>query len=88
MFELSEKVDSSDYTAVYKFDEMCKEIVASKDLNETLKKQEGSSFERFFKSNQDTNDVQGNTSSKAGEEYGDEILKKMDKEDEAVSKVA
>lgn len=86
MYELSEKVDPSDYTAIFKFEETCKEIAASKDLAETIKKQEGSTFERFFKTNQEAGDV---TNGSNGEmTMADKILKEMDEEDEKAKKVA
>lgn len=85
IFELSKKVDSKDSSALFEFEQKAKEIASSKKLDDVLKKQKGSSYERFYKTNQDNTDVsQGNTG-QTGEDtaYADQILKEMDAEDKA-----
>jgi hypothetical protein len=82
MFDLSKKVDPESATDTFAFEEKCREIAKSTDLNKTMQKQQGASFERFFKTNQDTGDV-ARTFSASDDEVGDAILQDMAKEDEA-----
>ncbi len=83
IFELSKAVDPNNATALFEFEQQAKEIADSKNLSETLKKQEGSSLERFFTTNQNVGDVTNKSDhgAKEGEtEAGNSILQKMDEE--------
>ncbi len=90
IFELSKVVDSNDSSALFEFEQKAKEIATSNKLDDVLKKQKGSSYERFYKTNQDNTDVPRGNTGQTGEdtEYADQILKEMDAEEEAEKKRA
>ena len=90
IFELSKKVDPKDSSALFEFETKAKEIASSDKLDDVLKNQEGSSYERFYKTNQDTTDVSKRGTGQTGEdtEYADQIMKEMDAEDAAEKKRA
>ena len=83
IYELSKKVDPKDSSALFEFEQNAKEIASSKKLDDVLNKQKGSSYERFYKTNQDSTDVSKGTAGQNGgdTEYADKILKEMDVED-------
>lgn len=85
IFELSKKVDPKDSSALFEFEMKAKEIASSDKLDDVLKDQKGLSYERFYKTNQDTTDVSKQDTGQTGEdtEYADKILKEMDAEDKA-----
>ena len=85
IFELSKKVDSKNSSALFEFETKAKEIASSDKLDDVLKKQKGSSYERFYKTNQDNTDVPKGNTGQTGEdtECADQILKEMDAEDKA-----
>ncbi len=88
IFELSKKVDPKDSSALFEFETKAEKIASSDKLEDVLKDQKGSSYERFYKTNQDTTDVAKQNTGQNGEDtaYADQILKDMDAEDEAEKK--
>ena len=90
IFELSKKVDSKNSSALFEFETKAKEIASSDKLDDVLKNQAGTSYERFYKTNQDNTDVSKRNTGQTGEDtaYADQILKEMDAEEEAEKKRA
>lgn len=90
IFELSKKVDSKNSSALFEFETKAKEIASSDKLDDVLKNQAGTSYERFYKTNQDNADVgKGNTGQTGDDtEYADQIMKEMDAEEAAEKKRA
>lgn len=84
IFELSKKVDPKDSLALYEFEKKAKEIASCEKLDEVLGKQKGSSYERFYQTNQEQTDVTTHkTGGKDEDPYVTEINKEMDAEDKA-----
>jgi len=83
IYDLSKKVDPKNSSALFAFETKAKEIASSEKLDDVLKKQKGSSYERFYKTNQDDTEVTKQTPGSNGEdtEYADQIMKEMDAED-------
>ena len=82
IYELSKSVNSGDSRAVFDFMEKSKEIAQSEDLNAALAKQQSTSYETFFTSNQDATSAkkaQGNSD----DPMGDAILADIEKEEKA-----
>ena len=90
IFELSKKVDSKNSSDLFEFETKAKEIASSDKLDDVLKNQAGTSYERFYKTNQDNTDVSKGNTGQTGEdtEYADQIMKEMDAEEEAEKKRA
>ena len=90
IFELSKKVDSKNSSALFEFETRAKEIASSDKLDDVLKNQAGTSYERFYKTNQDNTDVSKGNTGQTDEDtaYADQILKEMDAEEEAEKKRA
>ena len=90
IFELSKKVDPKNSSDLFEFEQKAKDIASSEKLDDVLTKQKGSSYERFYKTNQDTTDVSKGNTGQTGEDtaYADQILKEMDAEEEAEKKRA
>ena len=90
IFELSKKVDSKNSSDLFEFETKAKEIASSDKLDDVLKSQAGTSYERFYKTNQDNTDVSKGNTGQTGKdtEYADEIMKEMDAEEEAEKKRA
>jgi len=90
IYELSKKVDPKNSSDLFEFETKATEIAKSEKLDEVLNKQKGSSYERFYKTNQDTTDVTNQVVGQNGEDtvYADKILKEMDEEDAAEKKLA
>ena len=88
IFELSKKVDPKDSLALYEFNKKAKEIATCEKLDDVLISQKGSSYERFYISNQDTSDVTSHkTGGKDEDPYVAAINKEMDEEDVAERKL-
>ncbi len=89
IYELSKKVDPKNSSDLFEFETKAAEIAKSEKLDEVLNKQKGSSYERFYKSNQDSTEVTKQVAGQNGEdtEYADKILKEMDAEDAADRKL-
>ncbi len=85
IFELSKKVDPKDSSALFEFETKAKEIATSDKLDDVLKSQKGTSYERFYNTNQDNTDVTKKVTG-ADTEYADQIMKEMDAEDAAAKK--
>ena len=90
IFELSKKVDPKNSSDLFEFETKAKEIASSDKLDDVLKNQAGTSYERFYKTNQDNTDVSKGNTGQTGEdtEYADQIMKEMDAEEEAEKKRA
>ena len=90
IFELSKKVNSKNSSDLFEFETKAKEIASSDKLDDVLKNQAGTSYERFYKTNQDNTDVSKGNTGQTGEdtEYADQIMKEMDAEEEAEKKRA
>ncbi len=90
IYELSKKVDPKDSSALFEFETKAKEIASSDKLEDVLKEQKGLSYERFYKTNQDTTDVAKQNTGQTGEdtEYADQILKEMDAEEAEEKKLS
>ena len=88
IFELSKKVDSKNSSALFEFETRAKEIASSDKLDDVLKNQAGTSYERFYKTNQDNTDVSKGNTGQTDEDtaYADQIMKEMDAEDAAEKK--
>ena len=90
IFELSKKVDPKNSSGLFEFETKAKEIASSDKLDDVLKNQAGTSYERFYKTNQDNTDVSKGNTGQTGEDtaYADQILKEMDAEEDAEKKRA
>ena len=87
IFELSKKVDPENSSALFEFETKATEIASSEKLDDVLNKQKGSSYERFYKTNQDITDVTKKSTTGEDTEYADQIMKEMDAEDAAEAKL-
>ncbi len=89
IFELSKKVDRNDSAALFEFEEKAKKIASCKKLEDEVASQKGTSYERFYQTNQDSTDVASQKVNANGEDtvYADEIMKEMDEEDKAERKL-
>lgn len=89
IFELSKKVDRNDSAALFEFDQKAKKIALCKKLEDEVASQKGTSYERFYKTNQDSTDVAPQKVNATGKDtvYADEIIKEMDEEDKVERKL-